>query len=195
MVLAMISVGASAGWAANITYSVTADTSSIAGTVGYLDFQFNPGIGSPAGATALLESFGSDGILDLSPGVLLVVGDVRGDLPGTVTFHNTGAANEYSPGFTFGNTIQFLVNLSWTQPVPAPDAGSSFFFSMLDQSFQPLLTTNNLGTALELDINTDGTTTASSFSPQVAAGTVPEPGTWFVVAGLAVVALRARKKQ
>src|SRR5580693_8574574 len=95
--------------AADILFSVAVDTSSISGTSGSLDFNFNPGPLSSQFALADSLNFTSDGSLAVSP---ILTGDVSGGpLPSTVTFDNGGALNDYFQGFTFGSTLMFEVRL------------------------------------------------------------------------------------
>jgi hypothetical protein len=199
--LGLFAVAAFAGssaFADTVEYDISVNTASIAGTMGYLDFQFNPGPPTAAPATASLLNFVSGGTLNLSPGTLFTQGDVIGNLPGAVTFVNDKGANEYSPGFTYNNSIQFEVGLSWTQPVQPPDSPTSFFFWMYDSNFNPVLTSlggaNSFNQALELDINTDGSITAADFSPVLTVTpltTVPEPGSFsLLICGAAVLIAR-----
>src|SRR4051812_41087129 len=83
--------------ASPITYIVTVDTSSIAGT-GSLDFNFNPGSLVTQAASVQILNFSSNGTLVGSP---FLIGDVSGALPGTVTFDNGTSFNDYFTGFTF----------------------------------------------------------------------------------------------
>jgi hypothetical protein len=75
-----------------ITYNVTVDTSSISGTSGSLDFQFNPGPLTTQAASLQILDFSSDGSLAGSPSL---TGDVSGALPGTLTYDNGTAYNDY----------------------------------------------------------------------------------------------------
>ena len=47
------------GQAMPLNYQITIDTSSLIGTTGYVDLQFNPGTITAPGAQAALSSFGS----------------------------------------------------------------------------------------------------------------------------------------
>jgi hypothetical protein len=167
---------------ADDVYTVTVDTSSINSTAGYLDFQFNPGLfpGSQA-ATLQIQNFTTDGTL----GTPTPTGDVSGALPGTVAFDNLTAFNDYLTTFTFGNSISFTVDLGGpavSMPDGTSSSSSSFTFFMYDSSFNTLLAgpSSPIGQALEVDVNLDGTTTSTSYSPQLSASAVtpaPEPGT------------------
>ncbi len=76
---------ASMASAAPITYDVTVDTSSISGTAGSLDFNFNPGPLVTQAASLQIPNFASNGALAGSPSL---TGDVAGVLPATLTFDN-----------------------------------------------------------------------------------------------------------
>jgi hypothetical protein len=97
-----------------ITYDVTVNTSSIAGTMGALDFQFNPGplITQPASLQILdFTSNGSLAACALNFQGFCPTGDVTGTLPSTVTFNNDTAFNDYFDDFTYGTFISFDVSL------------------------------------------------------------------------------------
>jgi hypothetical protein len=165
-----------------VTSNMTVDTSSINGTVGSLDFQFNPGALSSQSASLQVLAFTSDGTLAGSP---QLTGDVSGLLPGTLTLDNGTGFNDYFEGFAFGNTISFDVSLygpALSPPNGVSSSGSTFAFSMFSDSAGtvPALTTDTTdGFATTLNVNLDGTTTVSDFSaetsvvPEVQA--IPEP--------------------
>jgi hypothetical protein len=121
---------ASLAWADPITYDVSVNTSTISGTSGSLDFQFNPGSLVSQAASLQILNFASDGTLAGTP---TLTGDVSGTLPGTLTFDNGSFFNDYFDGFTFGTTITFEVSLSGpalSSPDGTSTSGSSFAFSM-----------------------------------------------------------------
>src|ERR1700733_7842148 len=89
------------------TYSVTVNTSSIAGTTGSLDFNFNPGPLVTQAASLQILNFSSNGTL----GSPALTGDAAGTLPAALTFDNAKGFNDYFAGFTFGSTISFQVSL------------------------------------------------------------------------------------
>lgn len=64
--------------AAPITYDVTVDSSSISGTAGSLDFEFNPGPLVTQKASLQILNFASDGMLADNP---MLTGDAGGALP------------------------------------------------------------------------------------------------------------------
>ena len=176
---------ASMASAAPITYDVTVDSSSISGTAGSLDFNFNPGPLVTQAASLQILDFTSDGTLAGSP---TLTGDVAGALPATLTFDNGTGFNDYFEGFTFGSTLSFQVSLygpALSSPDGTSTSGSTFAFSMFSDAAgtMPALTTDTTdGFAFTVDVNLDGTTTVTNFSAQTtvvpaATPAVPEPGT------------------
>ena len=181
-------------WASPIIYSVTVDTSSIAGTVGSLDFNFNPGPLLTQSASLQILSFMGDGTLSGEP---QAAGDVSGGpLPFTVTFGNGAALNDYFEGFTFGSMISFDVSLygpALSSPDGVSTSGSTFAFSMFSDAAGtvPVLTTDMAdGFAFTVNVNLNGTTTVTDFSAQttivpVTSGT-PEPS-YLLLVGASLV--------
>jgi hypothetical protein len=170
--------------ASPILYDVTVDTSSISGTAGSLDFNFNPGLSMTQFASLQLLNFASDGTL--AGACPCGTGDVSGQLPATVTFDNGTGFNDYFDDFTFGTTLSFDVSL-YGPALSAPDgvstSGSTFAFSMFSDAAGtiPALTTDALnGFAFTIDVNLDGTTTVTHFSSPTTVfpetTSTPEPG-------------------
>ena len=192
-----------------ITYDVTIDTSSITGTMGSLDFNFNPGPLVTQFAQLQILNFTSDGTL--AGNCPCGPGDITGQLPATLSFDNATAFNDYFDDFNYGASITFAVSL-FGPALSAPDgtstSGSTFAFSMFsDQAgTMPVLTTDTTnGYTFTIDVGLDGSTTVNNFSPQTTIGTggttpptsgVPEPGSFALMAvgmmGAATI-LRRRK--
>jgi hypothetical protein len=180
---------ASMASAAPITYDATVNTSSIFGTAGSLDFEFNPGPLVTQSASLQILNFSSDGTLAGSP---MLTGDVAGALPATVTFDNGTGFNDYFEGFTFGSTLSFQVSLygpALSSPDGTSTSGSTFAFSMFSDPAGtiPALTTDMTdGFAFTVDVNLDGTTTVTNFSAQTTVvpitPAVPEPGSLALMA-------------
>src|ERR1700723_896511 len=76
-----------------ITYDVTVNTSSISGTAGSLDFNFNPGPLVTQAASLQILGFTSNGTLagDCPCGT----GDASGQLPATLIFDNGTGFSDY----------------------------------------------------------------------------------------------------
>jgi hypothetical protein len=170
---------ASTAWAGPMTYHVAVDTSSIHGTTGSLDFNFNPGPLVTQPASLQILNFASDGSLTGAPQTF---GDVTGGpLPTTLTFDNGGAFNDYFTTFTFGSTLAFDVKLfgsALTAPDGTSTSGTAFGFSLFSDpaGTLPVLTTDPTGLAFRIDIFLNGTTSVTSHSPVTSVQPVPEPG-------------------
>jgi len=147
---------ASIASAAPINYDVTVDSSSISGTLGSLDFNFNPGPLVTQPASLQTFDFTSDGTLAGSP---TLTGDVAGALPATLTFDNGTGFNDYFEGFTFGSTLSFQVSLygpALSSLDGVSTSGSAFAFSMFSDAAGsiPALTTDT--TEVDPDRETAG---------------------------------------
>jgi hypothetical protein len=196
----LLACGASAG-AAPVTYTVSVDTSSIHGTAGSLDFNFNPGPLVTQAASLQVLSFSGDGALSGSPST---IGHVSGTLPATVTFDNGTAFNDYFQSFNFGSTLSFNVSLfgpALSSPDGTSTSGSTFAFSMFSDraGTHPVLTTDRVnGFAFVVNVNLDGTTTVTNFVPGASAA--PEPQTVILLLPMILAAfvaqyLRVRRTQ
>ncbi len=185
-----------------ITFDVSVNTSSITGTLGSLDFNFNPGPLMTQSASLRILDFTSDGTL--AGACPCGTGDVSGQLPSTLTFDNGTAFNDYFDDFTFGTTISFEVSL-YGPALSAPDgvstSGSTFAFSMFSDAAgtMPILTTDTTdGFAFTVNVNLDGTTTVVDVSTQttVAAESVaiPEPSYSSLVLLALGVAMEIRRR-
>ena len=201
-------LAASLASAGPITYDVTVDTSSITGTAGSLDFNFNPGPLVTQFAELQILNFTSDGML--AGACPCITGDVTGQLPATLTFDNGSGFNDYFDDFTYGTTISFAVSLygpALSSPDGVSTSGSTFAFSMFSDpvGMTPVLTSDTTdGFAFTIDVNLDGSTTVTNYSAQTsvtAMGSpggpgsgVPEPGTLALsAAALACLALFGRR--
>ena len=184
--------------AGSIEYAVFVNTSTLNGTSGFLDFQFDPGNSLTQAATAQILSF-TGGTLVGSPSN---TGNVTGVLPGTLTFSNSTALSESYQGFTFGLSYSFFLLMSGLAidfPNGTSTAGSTFGLGVYDTGNNPILTNQTAGSGYvgEVDINLNGTATGTAFpnasgGPSVAKLTPlvsPEPNSLLLLGlGLAVLA-------
>lgn len=204
LLIASLFFAATVAKADPIVYDVTVDTSSIAGTMGSLDFQFDPGPLTTQVASLQILGFSSDGVFAGSPSL---TGDVSGALPATLTYDNGTQYNDFFEGFTYGTTLSFEVSL-YGPALSSPDgvsaSGSTFAFSMFSDSAGtvPTLTTDMVdGFATTLNVNLDGTTTATAPSTETivsSSSVTPEPESLVLLAtGLLGIAgtLRRRRMQ
>jgi hypothetical protein len=176
-------------------YEISVNTSSLIGTSGFLDFIFNPGAGPVDPASATLFGFTSDGTLT-GPSY---IGDVSGALPGTVTINNTDVDNDYTEGFVYGTYFDIFVDLDIPDISDEAQSGDSFYMTLFDSNFDPLLGEGDIGQLVEIDLDTNGSPTVQNFSPDGEAmvmGT-PEPASLLLLAtGLsALFSRRLRRKR
>jgi hypothetical protein len=176
-----------------IEYQVSVNTSSLSGSLGSLDLNFNPGPLATEAASLQILNFSTDGTLD---GIPTVTADVTGTLPSSLTFDNASFFNDYFQGFSFGTALTFDISLygpALSSPDGVSTSGSSFAFRMFSDSAGtiPALTTDTInGFAVTVNINLDGTTTLTDFSPQTnitPISATPEPNG--AALGLLAVAL------
>jgi hypothetical protein len=174
-----------ASWAGSTTYLVETNTASIAGTSGYLDFQFNPADSRSLAATADVSGFRTDGTVGSEE---FQSGDASGTLPGDLSFDNGTALNELTFAFTYGTSASFDVTLSQSA---AGGSGSTFALALLDSDGN----LDSIGPAtVTISINPDGSTTGAAYPPTNAVGPtasvmpVPEPST-LVLAGVGLATL------
>jgi PEP-CTERM motif len=155
--LAMIGVLVIAGaqWgpaarAGSITYDVTVDTSSLAGTTGGVQFTLIPGNTPAPLDTAAVSAF-----MPLSGLVppTNTVGDVTGDLSGTMIMDNQ-SLSLYFQSITYGSTLSYEVTLTSTAGTSA-SADTTFSFSLFDASGNPVSGPNSPSGEI-LDINIQG---------------------------------------
>ena len=145
---------------AGLIYLIQVDTTSLSGVTGYIDLQFNPGFPAPSdNAVAIVDQFTSDGALTTPAGD---IGDVTGAFPGTVAIHNTGPVNDHAEGFTFGSFLWLDVYAYIPTISGSAASGSSFLLELLDDSFNPILTS---GVLVEIDLDTDGNRIVINNSP------------------------------
>ena len=129
LVAALILFAANASFA-SFSYNVSIDTSTLSGTLGGLDFQYNPGSGSSSYTTTLDISGVTGGTLS-DPSTVFTAGNVSGELPSTVTItdNNISQLNEYFHNFTYGSNLSF--NLTFASD---PTTNSSLYFSMFQDA-------------------------------------------------------------
>jgi hypothetical protein len=176
-----------------MTYLVTVNTSSIAGTTGSLDFNFNPGPLTSQAASAQVLSFMSNGTLIGGPSL---TGDASGSPPGTVTFDNGTAFNDYFQDFKYGSTLSFDISLygpALSSPDGTSTSGSAFAFSMFSDAAgtMPVLTSDTTdGFAYTVAVNLDGSTTATNYiTSTTPVSTTPEPSGIMLVGSAALMGM------
>lgn len=165
------------------SYLVSVDTSSIAGSNGYVDFQFNPAdLTAPAAEASILQWIGNVTLLDAP----LVEGDVTGVLPGTVSLGNGTAFNDYFQAAAFGNSFSLVLNFD-SSAAPSSLLGTSFALALYAaDGTTPLLSDDLSGSILRFELLGDGIDSISSSAVQVAPVPLPAAA-WLFLSGIAGV--------
>ncbi len=184
---------------ASTFYNVTVNTSTLAGTTGSIDFQFNPGVGSFQSATALINDFSGG-----TGGTQTIYGSgvSGGPANSPITITNTaGQDNEVLDTYTFGNSLNFSVNFSGpaiTSPDGSNTAGSEFaFFIYSDPAGNnSALTSDPNGIAVSVSLSPEGTLSDNVPSTFAQVNNTPEPATFGLLAlsllAVAFLAIRRR---
>ena len=196
LALAIALCGAQAAFAGPILLQV--NTSSLAGTNGSIDFQFNPGPGTTQSATVSIvtNAFGGNYI---SGSQSDVGGATGGPVPTTLAITDSGADNEDFENYHFGNYIDFNLIFSGpavTSPNGTATSPTSFYFTVYSDlaGTIPVLTSAPSGVLAQVNVNPNGLLSMSTTSNN--ATFTPEPASVWLVGGallaLGFIALRRR---
>ena len=182
--IALLLLSAGSASAESMLFLVTVNTSSVNGTSGFLDFQFNPDQASSQLALAEITDFNAGGgTLVFNANSPQLNGDVAGTLPNPVTLVNDTSLNEMFQQFNYGSFFSFLLYLTGPaldHPNGTSPAGSEFGLGLFDQDQNEILTGPSSAFAGEAIINLDGTVTTQTFPERgsvVSFQVLPEPGT------------------
>ena len=191
---ALLAGSASVALADPLGYHVEIDTSTFSGA-GFLDFAFIAGNSPAPGASAILSNFsGAFGALESQEG------SVSGSLPGTLTFGNSGAYNDWFHNVTLGGKFAFNIVFGGDFLTTAGNAGTTFGVGLLDASGTAYLGNVN-GNVLQFELTplnggVPASIAGSTYASIASISAVPEASEWMMLTGgLALVGLALRRRQ
>ena len=194
-VLAALFAGSSSlALADPLGYRVEIDTRQFSGA-GFLDFAFIAGNSPAPGATATLSNFsGAFGALALQEG------NVSGSLPGTLTFGNSGAYNDWFHNVTLGGKFGFNVVFGGDFLNTAGNAGTTFGVGLLDYTGMAYLGNAN-GNLVQFELTpmnggVPASIAGSTYASIASISAVPEASEWMMLTGgLALIGFALRRRQ
>ncbi|MBI1323507.1 hypothetical protein GC170_10025 [bacterium] len=177
---------------------VTVDSSSIAASTGFVDFQFSAALDTAQTATAVISDFSAT---NLTPGGITYLNSASGGpLPTNVTILNDPAqiTNRARQAVTFAanSNFSFKITFSGNALTTPGSADSTFFLNVLNSSLGSAFPNPRPHLLITIPASGTGTPVITSISQITAVVVVPEPGPVVLAfAGAAVlVAVRRRKK-
>ncbi|MBH1981162.1 MAG: NF038129 family PEP-CTERM protein [Burkholderiales bacterium] len=194
-VLAALLAGSSSlALADPLSYHVEIDTSQFSGA-GFLDFSFIAGNSPAPGASAILSNFsGAFGALESQEG------SVSGSLPGTLTFGNSGAYNDWFHNVTLGGKFGFNIVFGGDFLNTAGSAGTTFGVGLLDYTGIAYLGNAN-GSVLQFELTPlngglPASIAGSTYASIASISAVPEASEWMMLTGgLALIGFALRRRQ
>ncbi|WP_338681228.1 NF038129 family PEP-CTERM protein [Janthinobacterium sp. TB1-E2] len=191
---AVLAASSSLALAGPLGYHVEIDTSQFSGA-GFLDFAFIAGNSPAPGASAVLSNFsGAFGALES------MEGNVSGSLPGTLTFGNSGAYNDWFHNVTLGGKFGFNIVFGGDFLNTAGNAGTTFGVGLLDTTGMAYLgNVNGNLVQFELTPMTGGlpaSIAGSTYASIASISAVPEASEWMMLTGgLALIGFALRRRQ
>ena len=194
-VLAALLAGSSSlALADPLSYHVEIDTSQFS-DAGFLDFAFIAGNSPAPGASAILSNFsGAFGALESQEG------SVSGSLPGTLTFGNSGAYNDWFHNVTLGGKFGFNIVFGGDFLNTAGNAGTTFGVGLLDYTGEAYLGNAN-GNVLQFELTPlngglPASIAGSTYASIASISAVPEASEWMMLTGgLALIGFALRRRQ
>lgn len=191
---AVLAASSSLALAGPVAYHVEIDTSQFSGT-GFLDFAFIAGNSPAPGASAVLSNFsGAFGALASQEG------NVSGSLPGTLTFGNSGAYNDWFHNVTLGGKFGFNIVFGGDFLNTAGNVGTTFGVGLLDATATSYLGNAN-GNLLQFELTPlngglPASIAGSTYASIASISAVPEASEWMMLTGgLALIGFALRRRQ
>ncbi|MGK5036626.1 NF038129 family PEP-CTERM protein [Janthinobacterium sp. LB3P118] len=190
---AVLAASSSLALADPLGYHVEIDTSAFSGA-GFLDFSFIAGNSPAPGASATLNNFsGAYGALASQEG------SVSGSLPGTLTFGNSGAYNDWFHNVTLGGKFGFNIVFGGDFLNTAGNAGTTFGVGLLDATATSYLGNAN-GNLLQFELTPlngglPASIAGSTYASIATISAVPEASEWMMLTGgLALIGFALRRR-
>ncbi|MDN2712009.1 NF038129 family PEP-CTERM protein [Janthinobacterium sp. SUN118] len=191
---ALLAGSSSVALADPLGYHVEIDTSQFSGA-GFLDFAFIAGNSPAPGATATLSQFtGAFGALETQEG------SVSGSAPGTLTFGNSGAYNDWFQNVTLGGKFAFNIVFGGDFLNTAGNAGTTFGVGLLDATATSYLGNVN-GNLLQFELTPlngglPASIAGSTYASIASISAVPEASEWMMLTGgLALIGFALRRRR
>ena len=180
-----IAVGAPAALAGPL-YRVSLDTSTLAGTVGYLDL----GLNGPLDAAPTVARVSNFSGAFLDGGILAPSGDASGDIVNGVVLRNGPELNFFDQLVAFGGLFTFDVSFELGEG----EHGTLFSVGFIDEAFNYL---GAVGNVIELNLVSGQPGELQLVEGEFASvAQVPEPGAWLLLAsGLLLLATTRRMRE
>ena len=183
--------------AKGLEVNVTVDSSAIAASSGYLDFQFSAALDTAQTATAVISDFDSTNLT--LGGITYLNSASGGPLPANVTILNdpNNITNRARQAVTFAanSNFSFKITFSGNALTTPGTADSTFFVNVLNSSFVTAFPNPTPHLRITIPASGTGTPVITSIA-QISAIVVPEPGTSVLcMAGVVVLASRWRLRR
>ena len=183
--------------AKGLEVNVTVDSSAIAASSGYLDFQFSAALDTAQTATAVVSDFDSTNLT--LGGITYLNSASGGPLPANVTILNdpNNITNRARQAVTFAanSNFSFKITFSGNALTTPGTADSTFFVNVLNSSFVTAFPNPTPHLRITIPASGTGTPVITSIA-QISAIVVPEPGTSVLcMAGVVVLASRWRLRR
>jgi hypothetical protein len=196
LVVALALAGSFGAALAAPTHHVNLDTSSLAGTTGYIDLYFSRDGGAPASTVTLSNFVGGFGAEQGR------TSDVTGAIPGSVVFGSTDGWNDLFQAVSFGGALGFDVEFGGDFALTTSSITSLFGVGLLNQDQSAYLGAN--GDLVQFTLVPMGGQGAAgvsvaTFGPiasVAAVSAVPEPSELLLMTtGLGLVGFMLRRRK
>lgn len=170
---------------AALVYQIDVDTTSISGTSGFVDLQFNPGTAAAPSATATVTAFSVSGAPAQFGGFTDLTGDVVLLAPVMLpSFGNSTVFNDALGQATFGSLLHLQVSFDGPWLNASGNVATGFSLFLLGQNFDALLPGDPGGAVAQIDLVPGGLVSVTNLAgAPVSVSQVPLPASWALMMG------------